>query len=196
MFSPLTRVPVKNRKKVSGGLRAVAVMAGLIGLLCVLGYSDATREECSGRLWWKDCVNVAIPMGSRLILLVVGVLLIGVAVLCLILSLRLASMSGDENRYLAVLAGVETRRIQEIADITGFSPARVRMDLQSMIKSEMITDIYIDYGADRVVSTKFVPKTSRKTVVKCSECGGNNELIVGITRSCEFCGQPLLMGAK
>ena len=70
------------------------------------------------------------------------------------------------------------------------------MDLQSMIKSEMITDFYIDYGADQVVSTKFVPKTSHKTVVKCSECGGNNELIVGITRSCEFCGQPLLMGSK
>ena len=196
MFSLLTRVPVKNRKSISGGLCTAAILAGLFGMLCVLAYSEATKEECSGHLWWKDCVDLEVPMSSRLTYLVVGVLLLGVAALCAISALRLATMSGDLKQYEAVLAGVETRRIQEIADITGFPPARIRRDLQSMIKSEMITDFYIDYGADQVVSTKFIPKTSHKTVVKCSECESNNELIVGITRNCGFCGQPLLMGPK
>lgn len=63
-----------------------------------------------------------------------------------------------------------------------------------MINSEMISDFYIDYGADRVFSRKYIPKTSHKTVVKCSECGGNNEMIVGITKPCSFCGQPLMFG--
>ena len=58
----------------------------------------------------------------------------------------------------------------------------------------MIGDFYIDYSSDQVVSKKYVPKTSHKTVVKCSECGGNNDLIVGITKHCSFCGQPLLLG--
>jgi hypothetical protein len=196
MFSLLTKIPVKNRKSISDGLRYATVIAGSIGLISVLAYSEVTKEKCSGHLWWKDCVDFEVPMSSRLTYLVVGVFLLGVAALCAISALCLATMSGDLKQYEAVLAGVETRRIQEIADITGLPATRVRRDLQSMIKSEMITDFYIDYGADRVVSTKFVPKTSHKTVVKCSECGGNNELIVGITRSCGFCGQPLLMGTK
>jgi hypothetical protein len=75
-------------------------------------------------------------------------------------------------------------------------PVQVRTDLQSMINSEMITDFHIDYGADQVVSTKFIPKTSHKTVVKCSACGGNNELIVGVTRNCAYCEQPLQMRSK
>lgn len=67
---------------------------------------------------------------------------------------------------------------------------------QSLIDSDAISDFYIDYTADNVVSRKYLPKTSHKTVVKCSECGGNNEVIVGITRHCSFCGQPLLLGTN
>ena len=196
MFGLLTKVPLKNRKSFSEGLRGAAAMAGLLGLLCLTGYAQATEEKCSGHLFWKECKDVVIPMSSRRLLLVGGVLFIGLALFCLVSSLRLLRMSGHENRYLNVLAGVETLRIQEIADKTGLPPVQVRTDLQSMINSEMITDFHIDYGADQVVSTKFIPKTSHKTVVKCSACGGNNELIVGVTRNCAYCEQPLQMRSK
>ena len=196
MFGLLSKVPLKNRKSISQGLLGAAVFAGLFGLLFFIGYAQATEEKCTGHLFWKECRDVVIPMSSRRLFLVGAVLLIGVAVFCLVSSLRLLRMSGHENRYLNALVGAETLRIQEIADITGLPPVQVRTDLQSMINSEMITDFHIDYGADQVVSKKFVPKTSHKTVVKCSACGGNNELIVGVTRSCAYCGQPLQMGSK
>ena len=52
-----------------------------------------------------------------------------------------------------------------------------------MIDSGMINDFYIDYQREQVVSRKYIPKMSHKTVVKCSGCGGNNEVIVGITQA-------------
>ena len=195
MVGLVTKVPPKNRKSISGGLLRAGI-AGSFGLLFFFEYADATEEKCTGHLFWKECRDAATPMSSRRVALVCGVFFIGVAAFYLVSSLRLARMAGHENRYLNVLAGVETLRIQEIADTTGLPPVQVRTDLQSMINSEMITDFYIDYGADQVVSTKFVPKTSHKTVVKCSACGGNNELIVGVTRNCAYCEQPLQMGSK
>ena len=86
------------------------------------------------------------------------------------------------------------QEIQRIVDITGSRRSTVYRDLEALVDSDMIDDVYIDYNADRVVSKKFVPATSHKTVVKCAECGSNNELIVGVTKACAFCRQPLLLG--
>lgn len=194
MFSLLSKIPVKNREGTIRGLLATALMSGLLGLLAFGAFSEASTEKCDGHLWWRECVDVAIPMSSRLANLAEAAFLIGIAALCAIAAFLLSTRAGNLKQYLAVLDGVESRPIQEIADITGHTPAHVRKDLREMIESEMITDFYIDTKADRVVSKKYIPKTSHKTVVKCSECGGNNELIVGITRNCDFCGQPLLMG--
>ena len=194
MFNLLSKIPVKSQKAIAGGLLSAAFFAAMFGFLMTMGFSESTEEKCTGHLVWKKCVDVAVPMSERLTYLVVGVGLVVVALVCVIAALRLTTLSGHLNRYLAILTGVESMSIQQIADITQSRPSKVRDEIQSMISSEMISDFYIDYSADQVVSKKYIPKTSRKTVVKCSECGGNNEVIVGITKHCSFCGQPLLLG--
>ena len=100
------------------------------------------------------------------------------------------------RNYAAILTGVEVMKIQEISDITGKNKRRVHRDLQAMIRTGMIEDFYIDYQRQLVVSRKYLPKTSYKTVVMCAGCGGPNEVIVGITRTCSFCGQPLALAAQ
>jgi hypothetical protein len=193
MLSLLSRIPVKNHKALMKGLLAVALFTGMMGLIACLGFAESTNEKCTGHLFWEKCVDVVVPMSQRVTFLVIGVALLSVAAVCALAALRLATLSGHLNRYVAILRGVETMSIQQIADITKSTPGRARDEIQRMIDSEMITDVYIDYSNDRVVSKKFIPQESHKTVVKCSECGGNNELIVGITRACSFCGQPLLL---
>lgn len=194
MFNLLSKIPVKSHEKISKGLLTAALFTGMFGLLMSMGFGESTNEKCTGQLAWEKCVEVAVPMSQRITFLVLGIGLLAVAAVCLLAALRLMTLSGHFNRYLAILTGVESMSIQQIADITRSRPTKVRDEIQSMIDSEIITDFYIDYAADQVVSRKYIPKTSHKTVVKCSECGGNNEVIVGITRHCSFCGQPLLLG--
>lgn len=193
MFNLLSKIPVKSHKAISDGLLSVSLLTGIFGLLMVMTFSDSTEEKCTGYLAWKDCVDIAVPTSERLTYLVVGVGLFAVALVSAIAALRLRTLPGRFNTYFAILTGVESMTVQQIADITRSRPARVRDEIQSMISSEMITDFYIDYSADQVVSKKYIPKRSYKTVVKCSECGGNNEVVVGITKNCSFCGQPLLL---
>lgn len=81
----------------------------------------------------------------------------------------------------------------EIAGITGGSQATVYRDIQRMIDSGVLDDVHIDYQAEEVVSKRYVPKSSHKTVVTCRACNANNELIVGITRACSACGEPLVL---
>lgn len=196
MLSLLSKIPVKNRKRAVKGFLYVAASTGSLGLLFILGFGELTNEKCSGHLFWKSCVDVEVPMTQRVTYLLAGIALLVLSALSLVAALRLSTLAGHLNRYVAVLKGAETMSIQQIAEITKSHPSKVRDELQSMIDSEMITDVYIDYGADRVVSKKFIPETSHKTVIKCSECGGNNEVIVGITRDCSFCGQPILLGRQ
>jgi hypothetical protein len=59
----------------------------------------------------------------------------------------------------------------------------------------LLEDYYVDFLTERVVSKKYTPKTSHKTVVSCTGCGDRNEVIVGIPRPCSSCGQPLVLGS-
>ncbi|KAA1415354.1 hypothetical protein F0U44_21995 [Nocardioides humilatus] len=179
-------------------LLPVAGISAVLGLILTgLGVAGGeTVEECSGHLMWKECEDVYHDWsrGTDIFLMGSGTFLLVVALLSVVTAIRLATRQGHLKRYMAILTGVETMSIERIADITRSRPSRVRSEIQSMIDSGMVNDFYIDYGADQVVSKKYVPKMSHKTVVKCSECGGNNDLIVGITKHCSFCGQPLLLG--
>lgn len=190
----LSRIPASNQKSIASGLLSVALFAALFGVLALGAFGESTKEECSGLLVWRTCTKNEVPLGERLPWLVLTIALGFVALTSVLLALRLFTMQGNRNRYLAVLTGVETIPIQRIAEITNSRPSKVRDDIQGMIDSDMITDFYLDYNADQVVSTKYIPKSSHKTVVTCAGCGGNNELIVGITKTCSFCGQPLLLG--
>jgi hypothetical protein len=192
----LSRIPVNSQKSIASGLLSVAVFTALFGVLSFMAFGESTKEECSGLLVWRTCTKNEVALGERLPWLVLTIALGVVALLSVLLALRLFTMRGNSNRYLAVLTGVETISIQRIAEITNSRPAKVRDDIQGMIDSDMITDFYIDYSTDQVVSRKYIPKSSYKTVVACSGCGGTNELIVGITKTCSFCGQPLQLGTR
>lgn len=87
-----------------------------------------------------------------------------------------------------ILKGVEHMPIQQIASITNSSPSVAFRDIQIMIEN-----LYIDYQAARVVSKKYTPEQSYKTVAKCPSCGANTEVIVGIKKACAYCGQPLVL---
>jgi len=194
LLKVLSGIPVKSQTSVASGLLYVAFFAGVFVVLTFTAFGESSKEECSGILVWRTCTKNEVPLGERLPWLVLTIVLGAVVLASLLLALRLFTMQGTLNRYLAVLAGVETIPIQRIAEIVDSRPSKVRDDIQGMIDSDMITDFYIDYSADQVVSKKYIPKSSYKTVVACSGCGGNNELIVGITKTCSFCGQPLQLG--
>jgi hypothetical protein len=190
----LSRIPVNSQKLIANRL---LIAAGSLALVAVLGFAEfasSSEEECSGFLVWRSCSTTEVPLDERLPSLLLGIGMAGLAIVCALAAGQLTSMQGRLKRYPAILAGLEEIPIQRIAEITNSRPAQVRHDIQSMIDSAMISDFYIDYTADHVVSKKYIPKTSYKTVVTCSSCGGANELIVGITRACSFCGQPLVLG--
>lgn len=193
MLNVLSRIPVKSQKSISGGLLYAASLAAMFGFFMFMLFMEKTDEKCTGHLWSKKCTETEILLGDRLPYLLLAVGLVVVALICVLAALRLITIQGHLKGHLAILTGVESMRIQQIADIVNSRPSKVRDEIQSMIDSEMISDFYIDYNADQVVSKKYVPKTSHKTVVTCSGCGGNNELIVGITRHCSFCGESLVL---
>ena len=176
-----------------------AGFSALFGLLLILAFTETTNTDTktSGHLWWKEttATTTEVPITQRLVYLLLGIGLLMFAAVCILAAIRLFTLRGHLNRYLAILTGVESMTIQQIADITRTSSPTVRREIQSMIDSETITEFFIDYQADQVVSRKYTPKTSHKTVVTCLGCGGRNELIVGITRCCDFCGEPLLLNA-
>ena len=170
--------------------------ATLVGLFFQTEHTD-TATDTSGHLWWKDTstttTTTEVPLGTRLLYLFIGLGLIAVAALCVYIRIRQAALRASHKKYLAILAGFERMKVQQIAGITNSSPSTVYRDIQRMIDSGLIDDVHIDYQAEEVVSKRYIPKSSHKTVVTCRACGANNELIVGITRACAACGEPLVL---
>lgn len=173
-----------------------AVPFALFGALCLGVASQETQTETSGHLWWKDTTTSDVPTETRIGWLLAGIVMVLIAIALVAVSIRFVTRQAALKKYAAILTGVEVIKIQQIADITGQSRSRVYQDIQTMIGSGMIDDMYVDYQREQVVSRKYIPKSSHKTVVSCSGCGANNEVIVGITRPCSFCGQPLVLAAQ
>lgn len=195
-------------KQMAPMLVALAIFAsvsGGVGLIVAFFEKTRTitetRTSTSGHLWWKDTTTVDVPvrvvdvpMHTRLAYLFSGIGLLLLTALCIAAAVWIIATRRRLKKYPPILKGREAIKIQQIVDITGSSRATVYRDLQTLISSGAISDVYIDYDAEQVVNTKYIPEASRKTVLKCPECGGNNELIVGITKTCAFCGQALLVG--
>ena len=173
-----------------------ALLSALAGAACLAAATDETQTESSGHLWWKTETTSSVPTETRIGLLVAGIALVAIAVALAAVAIRLATRRAALKQYEAILTGVEVITIQQISDITGLSRSRVYKDIRAMLGSGMIDDFYIDYQREQVISRKYIPKTSYKTVVTCSGCGGNNEVIVGVTRTCSFCGQPLALASQ
>lgn len=173
-----------------------AVLSALFGALCFGVASEETQTKSSGHLWWRSETTSNVATETRVGWLMAGIVMVLIAVALAAVAIRLAKGRAALKKYEAILTGVEVIPVQQISDITGHSRSRVYKDLQAMLRSGMIDDVYVDYQREQVVSRKYIPKTSYKTVVTCSGCGGNNEVIVGITRTCSFCGQPLVLAPQ
>ena len=171
-----------------------AAFSSLFGLLLFLGYAQAT--ETARALWWQEIRDI--PMSERLpylqgaIALWVGAAILGTVAIWLVATSPERKLN-KLKRYVPILKGVEQMPIQQIATITSSNPSNVFRDIQSMIDSCMVDHLYIDYQAARVVSRKYIPERSYKTVTKCTGCGSNAEVIVGITKPCAYCGQLLAL---
>jgi hypothetical protein len=178
-------------------LTLAALIFAIAGTVLVVLFfqTERTDTDTSGHLWWKDetTITTEVPLATRLLYLFIGLALISVAALSVYIRIRQAALQVSHKKYLAILTGFERMKIQQIAGITNSSPSTVYRDIQRMIDSGLIDDVHIDYQAEEVVSKKYIPKSSHKTVVTCRACGANNELIVGITRACGACGEPLVL---
>jgi len=188
----------KSRKNEPGGRSTLASTGGLgaaffflMGLLLLMGYSKST--ESSGMLWWSETHDV--PMSERVGYLqgaiacwVAAALLAGITIW---ISVLRPAGGTRLKRYVPILKGVESISVQQVASIVNVKPARVYQDVQRMIDSGMIEDYYIDYQTGQIISKKFTPERAHKTVATCPSCGARSEVIVGITRACPYCTQPL-----
>lgn len=176
-------------------LVGLGLLLGIIGFAMTgLGIAGGESvEACTGRLWWRECEESfnQWSLGTRAFLVVGGIGLVTGAVALGIEAFRTGTQRKRVQPYATILTGVESMTIEQLAAITRLRPSKVRAQIQAQIESGQIEGFYLDHGADMVV---YVPATSHKTVVRCTECGGPNEVIVGITRPCSFCGQPLLLG--
>ena len=180
----LSLVSDDNRDFLQGMLLLCAIVTGI-------GTAGVVGEAVAGTSADYSAVQ-------RVLMFLGGLALAGVTVVLVAGSIKLATPRGKGSlaKYDAILTGVESIRVTLIAEIVDLKPSTVRSEIQAMIDSEMISDFYIDYGRDEVISKKYTPKSSRKTVVNCSGCGHHNDLIVGITRHCAACGQALLLGEQ
>ena len=194
MHGILSRIPVSKQNLVA---RSLLVAAGVLlaygVLLPAVQFTTTAESSSSGALWWRETTERSVPLDERLPYLFIAIAGFAVVALLVATAVRLFTMQSSLRKYPPILVGVESMRIQQIADIANTSMTRVYRDIQAMIDSGMISDFYIDYKAEQVVSKKYIPERSHKTVVTCSGCGGNSEVIVGIPRDCSFCGQPLVL---
>lgn len=194
----------RERAQMAGSVKRhwllfVALVFGIAGAVFfgLFLRAERTETESSGHLWWKHetTTTTQVPMGTRLVFLLVGIALLTIAAFCVYIRVKQARRRAAQRKYLAILTGVERMKVHQIAGIAGASQETVYRDIQRMIDIGIIDDVHIDYQAEEVVSKKYVPKTSHKTVVTCRACNANNELIVGITRACAACGEPLVLHA-
>src|SRR4051794_20305756 len=128
-------------------LALVALVFAVVGTVFVVLFfqSERTDTKTSGHLWWKDTTTTTtkIPLGTRLVYLLIGLGLILVAVLCVYELIRRIARRKAERKYLAILTGNEVWKVQGIARITNLSPSTVHRDIQHMIDSGTIDDFYI-----------------------------------------------------
>ena len=157
----------------------------------LIGIGEFVQEtETTGLFWWKKTVYRSLSERMPSLILAIGLILI--AVVCLCVALRITLMIGRHKRYLAIIKGNDRLLIQRIASITNTNIKRVMNDLQNMIDLGYIEDYYIDYEQGLLIDKSYVPNKIVKKIVKCPECGANNEVIVGQSNYCVSCRGLLL----
>lgn len=185
----LSQIPVAKQKDIAKTLILLAALVCSMASLSMLGFTKAT--ETTGLLWWQETKEI--PLSERMSYLYAAIGLYASGAVLAVVGVALSMMQGSLRKYAPILTGVDFISIQSIADIVNKSSRKVYRDVQAMIDSGMVSDVYIDHKAGLVVSKTYIPKNSHKAVATCSGCGGNTEVFVGIPKPCSFCGQPLIV---
>lgn len=114
------------------------------------------------------------------------------------------------QRYVALLSGDSERSLDSLAGALGVSVDAVRDNVERMIKQGLMPNAYINRDTNCLVFAGRVPAgqaasrpaaapggqggnpggTGYRTVV-CKGCGAANQIPVGGTGECEFCGSRL-----
>jgi len=167
-----------------------AVILVALGATSLVAFTDSEETRTTGQLWWKETTTTYIPVSQRLGFIIFGVLAICAAAFCGAVALRLNSALARLAQYPVIFIGLEVMPIQQIVEITGHTRAQVISDLQVLIETDQLPDIYVDLQASSVISKAYLPKVSHKVVTTCSQCGQINELIRGIPKPCMKCMEP------
>jgi hypothetical protein len=193
----LSKVPVKYHKRLRIGLLYTAFFAFDFGLLLFMGFTEEneTITKETGHLFWKKTMETTIhhELSERIPYLLGAIVLILVAVVCLVGSLRLILLSSKYKKYLAIIKGNDKLLIHQIADINNSNPRQVMNDLQNMIDSNYITGYYIDYQQGLLVDKNYIPEKFVKKIVKCQSCGASNEVVIGQSNYCKYCDNLIIL---
>jgi len=131
----------------------------------------------------------------------------------LICGIRRIRLAGKCSSYILLLNQRKSNSIDQIAAVLNKPVAKVRSDLERMIRKGFIVSAYIDNNTNCLNSTQIYqcvqvmpmpnssipnmmkpdqyPKPVNLTVVICKNCGASNKAVIGESRNCEYCSSIL-----
>ena len=98
------------------------------------------------------------------------------------------------KKYIAIIKNQDTSLINIIAEASNVSYDEAISDIEKMIKKGYFPGAYIDDTEGEIIFSVDSPKKETKKEIKveaCKSCGASNTIIVGKTKTCEYCGVPL-----
>ncbi len=132
--------------------------------------------------------------------------LVGAAFLVggILLFIKIRNIKKTELKYLELYDLIENKKITSIDNIsttTNQSYEETLVLLQKMIDLDCLDEYSID-TVNRVLKSNYPLKStidgnqgidngSKKCVVKCSNCGAENYVVVGQSVECEYCGSKI-----
>lgn len=111
----------------------------------------------------------------------------------------------ERRTYLTFIGAHAANTVSGLAQATNSPEKTVKDNLKLMIKKGMVGDFAINEQDGAIVSnsganmaggpfaagTQAAPVAPMKVTVRCSGCGAPNEITMGETTECEYCGSPL-----
>jgi hypothetical protein len=104
------------------------------------------------------------------------------------------------RKYIDIVVNGGERNIDKIAGYVALPYDKVVKDLDEMIKLEFFRGAVVDKTNGKIQLREMnVPGQQQQqqqqqqvTVVRCSNCGANNTIPIGMVTECEYCGAPLM----
>jgi len=185
LFLVIRKLATDKSALMSGKTGAISAVAWFLIVFGGLGFLGAISDETT-----EGSVIVV------LILFIVG------GVLLLRKAKQIKKTAAKYKKYIDLVVNQNVRSIDNIASTVGLSYDMVLKELQDMIDIGYLKDAYINMDS-RTIEFKqfgqqaFTPASNpgqasgQTTTVRCSGCGANNVVVVGMVTECEYCGNPI-----